>query len=247
MLAPRQDQILMLNQFFETAFELKDIAAHLGITMRVIHHKDDPYFLKLSKPDQLAVIERLKIYQQVFKMALAENKQSIEEKKLLWFAIQRLKLVPSSNLMEIIGENDLVEVYVGNRQVYRTFNYYDMCSYSIDELENLPWDELFLRRDKNILQQMIAEAAVALSEKRMVVSKVPAHVVEETCSPFMNKFSYQLKYIVPLKDQEAHRQDCFLLVLEAKLLETFPLHLRDMKIQEYQDAKFKELENEGLI
>lgn len=222
------------KDFLRVGNQIKQLALLLNKEVEPVHRKDNPCFLMLSEADQSAVLERLKIYQQLFEMSTEKGAPPVNEKRLLWLALKLLKFIPSSDLMTLIEDDDLIEVFVANRQIYRSFNYYDFCSYSFDELESTPWELLFHREDSNIHNQMLKEAEQVIKTQKMVVSATPEHVVSEISSPFRNKVSYKLKYIIPIKDAESTRTDCFVTVLSARLLETVPREKRMERMMNHQ-------------
>ena len=222
------------QNFLDIGTKIQELAKSLGKQIKTVHIKEDPHFLKLATADQAAVVERLKVYRHLFEMSTAPDAPAPSEKRLLWLALKMLKFVPGSDLMNRITEEDFVEVFVGSRQVYRSFNYYDICSYSFDELESLPWEKLFERKDFSITETMMGEARQAIQTKRMVVSQTPEHFVTETSSPFRNKIRYHLKYVIPIKDLESARPDCFITVLSASLAETVPKERRIERMMHHQ-------------
>ncbi len=224
------------KNFLDIGHTIQELAKKLGKHIEPVHRKNDPHFLKLSHPDQAAVVERLKVYQDLFELSNSTDMLAPSEKRLLWLALKLLKFMPSSDLMNMVDEEDFIEVYVGTTQVYRSFNYYDICSYSFDELETVPWPELFCRPDASITDDILAEVSVVIQSKKMLVSQTPAHFVNETSSPFQNKILYKLKYIIPIKDLETNRSDCFVAVISASLAKTAPRGERIDRIMEYQNS-----------
>lgn len=159
---------------------------------------------------------------------------STQEKQLLWFALKSLRLAPPAEFFNILQNDHFVEVYMGERQVYRTFNYYSLCSYSLDVLENTPWEQLFTREDPSVVECIIKEIKLALNERQIVHSKVPEHLVIETASPLRNEILYKLKAIVPLNDLTHNAQDCFLTVISAKLVNTPIEVIRQRILEEHE-------------
>lgn len=201
------------HDFLDLARDIQVIGEGLGIHIETVHQLNNPCFLKLSPKEQEDIITHLRLYQTLLEQVTEDGKA--EEKKLLWYALKKLRLVSTSNMMDLIEDGDLVEVYLGTRQVYRTFNYYNLCSYSLDELASMPWDQLFYR-PLEITTQIFGEIGKALQSREIMPSQTPEHVVEELLSPNQFKFKYRLKYIVPLIDLETRREDCVLGIIKAE-------------------------------
>lgn len=218
------------------------IAEKLGSPLRVFSDFENIKLLSLPESEFKSILNRLKIYRDVFQMA-SEQKElfnAVQEKQLLWFALRSLRLAPPSGFFNAIKDDQLVEVYMGTRQVYRTFNYYSLCSYSLDELETTPWDQLFTREDPRLVEKIFAEVAVALTERHIVYSEIPAHPVAEAASALQNEAMYKLECIVPLTDLDNNAQDCFAAVLSAQLINTPSEAIRRERQEAYELRRFTE-------
>lgn len=230
------------KEFCATVLQMHRLAAQLGSTFRVFSETSDIKLLKLPESEFTSIVSRLKIYKDVFQMA-SEQKDllnTVQEKQLLWFALRSLRLAPPAEFFNILQDNHIVEVYMGTRQVYRTFNYYSLCSYSLDELETTPWDQLFARKDPTVLEKLFADVAVALKDRRIVYSETPPHSVVETASALKNEFMYKLEFVAPLTDLDHNAQDCFVAVLSAKLVNTPTEIIRQQRQEDYESKRFKE-------
>lgn len=220
------------------------VAAKLNSIFRVFSDFDKIKLLNLPETEFKSISSRLKIYQDVFQMA-SEQKElfnAVQEKQLLWFAMRSLRLAPPSEFFNILQNNHIVEIYTGTRQVYRTFNYYSLCSYSLDELETTPWDQLFARKDPTVVEKIFADVAVALQERRIVYSDIPPHWVVETASALQNEFMYKLEFVVPLTDLDDNAQDCFAAVLSAELVNTPSEVVQRQRQEAYEMKRLKEQE-----
>lgn len=231
-----------LADFCATALQMHSIAEKLGTPFRVFSDLDNIKLLKLPDSEFTAIANRLKVYRDVFQMA-SEQKElfnAVQEKQLLWFALRSLRLAPPCEFFNNLKNDYIVEVYMGTRQVYRTFNYYSLCSYSLDELETTPWDQLFKREDPTIVERILADVATALRERRTVYSNIPQHPVTEASSALLNEVMYKLECIVPLTDLDNDAQDCFAAVLSAQLISTPSEEVRRERQEAYELKRFAE-------
>ncbi len=230
------------KEFCSTVLRMHELAAKLGSTFRVFSNTADIKSLKLDDSEFTSISNRLKIYKDVFQMASQQKElfNTVQEKQLLWFALRSLRLAPPAEFFNILENDHIVEVYMGTRQVYRTFNYYSLCSYSLDELETTPWDQLFARKDATVVEKIFGDVAVALAERRIVHSEIPPHAVVETASALKNEFMYKLEFVAPLTDLDHNAQDCFVAVLSAKLVNTPDELERQRRQEEYELKRFSE-------
>ena len=230
------------KDFCSTVLKMHSLAAKLGSDFRVFSDTGDIKLLKLEESEFASITKRLKIYKDVFQMA-SEQKElfnDVQEKQLLWFALRSLRLAPPAEFFNILQNNHIVEVYMGTRQVYRTFNYYSLCSYSLDELETTPWDKLFARKDPTVVEKIFGDVAVSLAERRIVYSEIPPHAVVETASALKNEFMYKLEFVAPLTDLDHNAQDCFVAVLSAELVNTPDEAERRRRQDDYESKRFTE-------
>lgn len=230
------------KEFCSAVLDMHTIAQKLGSAFRVFSNTGDIKLLKLAESEFASIVNRLKIYREVFQMASQQKElfNAVQEKQLLWFALRSLRLAPPAEFFNILTNDHIVEVYMGTRQVYRTFNYYSLCSYSLDELETTPWDQLFARKDPTVVEKIFGDVAVALKERRIVYSEIPPHSVVETASALRNEFVYKLEFVAPLTDLDHNAQDCFIAVLSAKLVNTPPETVRKQRQEEYESKRFSE-------
>lgn len=231
------------KEFCSTVLQMHTIANKLGSTFRVFSDTGDIKLLKLGESEFASIVNRLKIYKDIFTMA-SEQKEifnTVQEKQLLWFALRSLRLAPPAEFFNILQNDHIVEVYMGTRQVYRTFNYYSLCSYSLDELETTPWDDLFYRKDPTMVDKIFGDVKVALEENRIVYSEIPPHEVYERASALMHEFLYKLEFVAPLKDLDNNAKDCWIAVLSAKLVNAPSEEDRRKRQEEYEAKKFAEM------
>ena len=233
---------LTFKEFCATTLQMHKLAANLNSTFRVFSDLNNIKLLNLSHSEFESISNRLKIYREVFEMASAQKElfNTVQEKQLLWFALRSLRLAPPAEFFNILQNDHIVEVYMGARQVYRTFNYYSLCSYSLDELETTPWDQLFARKDPTVVEKIFGDVAVALQERRIVHSEIPPHSVVETASALKNEFMYKLEFVAPLTDLDNDAKDCFVAVLSAQLVNAPDEKERAKRQEEYETKRFKE-------
>lgn len=120
--------------------------------------------------------------------------------QLSWHALKRFSLRPPSDLFSYIADEDLVEIYtLDNLQIFRSMSFFDLCSYSLEDLYCRPWYSLFYR-DEGITQQIGAEAVRAFSgqETGVFVPNVADHMLKELDSPFKHEVEIQYKVMAPL-------------------------------------------------
>lgn len=148
--------------------------------------------------------KRMKIfelYNEVVGNHLGDGGDAADEKALLWRFIRRMGYTPTSDIFDLITDEDYLEIYDNEgQQVYRSLNYFDLVSFTIEDLVTLNWKTDF-KRDRMVLLNLIEVTlrfATGTLHKTYACDKVPKHHVQEMIG---QKYLHELglKYISPLK------------------------------------------------
>lgn len=127
------------------------------------------------------------------------------DRQLLWNTLRKLKAVPPSDIIDKIGDGDVIEIYNTEFiQVFRNLNYFDISSYSLVEVFTHQWDELYERENPGIGQQMMGVALSVISgqAKSTFVCPVDPHVLKERFSEEQLRLSMIPGYVSPLFDRD---------------------------------------------
>jgi len=82
-------------------------------------------FMGLSPQRRRAIIEQLRHYTAILSAASKDGISLIGEKRLAWFAMRLLKLVPPSGFLDLIGDGDYFEIYnADGLQIFRNLEFY---------------------------------------------------------------------------------------------------------------------------
>lgn len=103
------------------------------------------------------------------------------EKKMLKTFLAKKDFSVPNEFWSSLSEEDVVEVYSANmEQVYRSFNFFKYCGYSLLDLSIYDWQSLW-ERPSFVMQQMQAYAIDAL-QGNFILKKVDIikHIVRET-------------------------------------------------------------------
>lgn len=123
-----------------------------------------------------------------------------------WRLIRKIGLIPPSNLMSMLNETEVIEIYdLDLNQIYRNLNFFSVSSYTFEDLMHRPFAELFGRPD-HITNALLGEAASAFSGKRReaFMSSLPVHFGEELRSQKRYVAKIEQRVISPLFNQTGH-------------------------------------------
>jgi hypothetical protein len=130
-----------------------------------------------------------------------------EDQALLQFSLQHLSLSGDQDIVGLVEPDDLVEIMDFDfLQVYRNFNYFGLCNYSLVELTCVPWYELYERSSK--VEEELFRHCEKLFKGEVAIVKVddlmqPYTLIEKQLSP-QSIFRIQDKYLIRLTDRNGH-------------------------------------------
>jgi hypothetical protein len=146
-------------------------------------------------------LEAFRVYDDIVGHHLAEGGSATDEKGLFWRFVAKMGYTPTSDIFDLITNQDYLEVYDHEGyQIYRSLNYFSLVSFTVEDLITLNWKSDF-KRDRSILLDLLEvnlRFATGLFNKTYHCDKVPKHQVREMIAKeYLHELG--LKYISPLK------------------------------------------------
>ncbi len=174
---------------------------------KIIPYRDPslPIFSKKTEPEQCEIVRQLETYLQICQLTLSNGGNVCDPTAISWAAIKHMGFRPCSDLFSYIRQDDVIEIHdpVGI-QIFRNFNFYHYCSYSLEELYSSPWSQLYTRNEEVFRGLMMIATRVYNGEiKSTIATGLPKHIIEELYSPFKYKISAEVKYVSPLFDHHS--------------------------------------------
>jgi len=117
--------------------------------------KDWVKFLLLPEKDQSTAISSLEAAIRFMDGALEQGVSLADDKSLLTHASRQLGFSLENDLLDYLAPGDLVKILNKDfLQIYRNFNFFAYCNYSLLELSTYPWYELY-ERSTTVTDQLI--------------------------------------------------------------------------------------------
>lgn len=114
----------------------------------------------------------------------------------------RYKMMPlSDEVFSHIGPDDFIEVYNPQGiQIYRSWNFFKFCRYTIDEVLSNHWIDLYERPE--FVERKILDLMPSFFSKSsaMIPFNIAEHVVTEKKLNPSYKYANKLKFVCPLQD-----------------------------------------------
>ena len=164
------------------------------------------YFEARNHQEKVQVLQNFDRYLNVFKEIEREGKKINDDKVVLWRMLARLGLIPQEDIFDKLDKSDVIEIYDKQSiQLYRNLNFFDLVSYSLDDILNRPWWDLY-ERDPKVTEKLFEIGAGVLSGRTPytvnVAKIVPKHLVVDIGSEDPLQTLSQTKYFSPLKSKE---------------------------------------------
>ena len=160
-------------------------------------------FMGLSPQRRRTIIEQLRNYTAILSAASKDGISLIGEKRLAWFAMRLLKLVPPSGFLDLIDDGDYFEIYnADGLQIFRNLEFYKLISYTIAEIAVYRWDQLYSRAAH--CHSQIVELCFKRGfsgDKTPYQITVEDHETCEAMSKEARMFYLWPGWLVPLSDQ----------------------------------------------
>lgn len=158
-------------------------------------------FRQLAPEIQRATLNAFSNYYQACLQALEEGGDlGDSDFKIFWNILKRLKLRPSSDLFDLLSNQDVIEVYTDSfLQIYRNLRFLELCSYPLDHVFSYQWPELFERNQQlNLELYGLTAEVLAGRRKRSIPVGQESHLVKEVFSSENRTFWVEHNFISPL-------------------------------------------------
>ena len=121
-----------------------------------------------------------------------------EELRFFLQAIRQFALLYPARLPGLIAPGDVIEIFdAEGGQRYRSFNFFEHCNYSVDELAGHPWHELY-EREAAVNQTLKNAFAELLDGRKSFVDTaalLPEYRVRESLSHEQASFWVQERFL----------------------------------------------------
>jgi hypothetical protein len=146
----------LISEFIRLSEQMVEFGAAANCQLIPFRSLDLPYFNGLTDHDKTKVINHLKLFNDICSEVLSEGKSLADSATLTWYGLKRLELRFPSDLFDHITNDHIVEVYDReNIQIFRNFKFFEVTSFSIEDLLCRPWVEIFVRANLEHTQTLV--------------------------------------------------------------------------------------------
>lgn len=207
--------------FRRLADEVARLGASIGVEIRPYDDEKLPIFSALPMSQQTTIVMDLQNYVNICQQTVAEGSALTDSARILWNALKVFKVRPTSDLFEYLQQGNTIEIH--NRefvQIFRNFNFYRVCSYSLEELYCIPWTRLYTRSIE--VQQYLVGIAVEMFEtnrRTILQMNVDAHTIYEISSIKKLQVEAKMKYLAPLFAEGTKNVIAHVLIEDTRVLD----------------------------
>jgi hypothetical protein len=184
-----------------------------------------PFFNKLNQADKLKVLSGLRTFNEICEQILSEGKSLANAKAMTWYALRKFNLHFPSDLFDFIKDENVVEIYDrDNIQIFRNFRFFDVTSYSLEDLLCRPWVDLFARINMEHTMSIINTCNKFYTKELTSVTPlgyVGTHKIVETNSPFGFNVDATVDFVAPIYDKTKYPAG-FIAIETAQLTSNIP-------------------------
>jgi hypothetical protein len=137
--------------FMEIADQIRDLA--VSVNIRITPYRDEslPHFSNLSQVQKLKALKVLSHQRDFLAMAESEGLKPTSP-QLVWRALNKMKLLPPSDLFDKITEEDTIEVYHADGTTsFKNLTFFTFISMSLEEIYCLPWTKQLISSPRMML------------------------------------------------------------------------------------------------
>ena len=190
----------LTNRFRSWSENLCQILEQEGMLVRPYQLASLPFFQALSLAEQEQAIQLIENYCAVCQSTRYRGASLRGERAILDQALAHFNLQVDPEVFNFIGPRSVFEFYSENQtQFFRTANFFEYTSYTIEDLYSRSWMNLYAR-DEEIVGKIIEHATQILSGKVQGVIKpaLPEHVIVERASLEKIKITVIIECLAPL-------------------------------------------------
>lgn len=175
----------MKDQFIDLSVRLQKVLDQEKFHIVPFEDASLPFFSKLTPSEQQLIIDQLKNLLEIGWDLHSQEKKITEPANLIRTFFKKFNLHAPAWVVDSITNNDIVDVYsLDSRLIIASLNFFDICTYSVEELFCRPWAELFYREGETHIQiyQLCRSLLNGEITQPVDMTYIPQHKVRETYS-----------------------------------------------------------------
>lgn len=196
---------VLAQKFITLSKQLSFLVEQEGWVVRPYQNESLPFFSVLAEEQKIATCDELTDYLKICTQTQAAGHHISDARFLVNEAREHHGFYFHEDVNKLIEKGDVVEFYKTNHmQIFRTFNYFEFTSYTIEDIYCRPWFSLY-ERDKEITEKILTLAAPVFNGQQLtpLFLDVGVHLITERASLERLQLRNKANWIAPLyKDED---------------------------------------------
>ncbi len=191
------------EEFKKLSIEYCRLINHFGYKAKPFRDNQPLRFESAMPALKMRAIAYLDANIEILNECVASGENPKNSAQILWRILKKIKATPEMDIFDKIENGDVVEVYFDDHvQIFRNLEFFNFCSFTVDELLCGKWYNLY-KRDFVTTLKMLRMAFKLLSHRldKTVAWNIPEHVFDEVGSEEKLRHKIVLKYASPIKSQ----------------------------------------------
>jgi hypothetical protein len=205
-----------LEKLIGQILELQSLLKNQGILTRV----SPAPFSRLGTTEMQIhgekLIQMLDSRIKITKMAVESGTSLRDTRSLVWLACSNLRLRPPLDFLNKIRDTSVFEIYSLNfTQLFSNFKFWELVSYSIDDILTVEFDRLYKRED-SIRKHILQTVNDCIRSGKVIEFDNRSHTMIESLSDAPKAFQLKLEYCSPLWDRDQNQVTAFASTIEVE-------------------------------
>ncbi len=185
----------LVHQFRVLAENFCHLIESEGLLVRPYQLASMPFFQALNEDEQSLAIVHLQNYLEICRSTIAEGSSLRDERALVAKALEHFQLDMDSRVFQGGSGSMVYEFYaLSQTQYFRTVNFFEFTSYTIEDLYSRSWFNLY-SRDDDITRKLLgfAHQIVTGQQQTPIAPDIPEHFMIERAS--LEKLKVPTKHV----------------------------------------------------
>lgn len=192
-----------LDEFKKLSAQYCDLINQFGFKVKAFRENRPLRFESSALKQKMRAIAYLDANIEILNECIASGENPKNSAQMLWRILKKIKATPEMDIFDKIEDGDVIEVYYDDHvQIFRNLEFFNYCSFTVDELLCGKWYNLY-KRDFVTTLKMLRMAFKFLTRKldSTMAWNIPEHVFDEVDSEQQLKHSILLKYASPIRSR----------------------------------------------
>jgi hypothetical protein len=190
--------------FIELSERLAMLAAKDGLRLTPYEDPELPHFSLLSPTGKARVLASLESDCRLCAHVQTQGFKARDARALTWKMIRFLGVSPTSDVLGLIEQDDMVEIYSAeNILLFASLNFFEEVSYSLEDIYCRSWMDLFWRAAEpaNALAEYARKIISGEVRETLPIATEPHYVEETKTGPEARAWILRNKYFAPIYEK----------------------------------------------